>query len=124
MRLGDVWGLEVAGRLSGVIDLVIEEALYHLRCRTLFEHSVTNPEVEWPIDEERQLLFERLCGWIDEGVEHGVTTLAEIHMKMVELDPTEDKSLAYSWRYLKTKLQDEYEESLCFTMREEQTLCV
>ena len=30
---------------------------------------------------------------VDEELEHGVTTLAEIHMKMLELDPTEDKSL-------------------------------
>lgn len=51
-------------------------------------------------------------------MEHGVTTLAEIHVKMVELDPTEDKSLAYGRRYLKTKLQEEYEESLYFTSEE------
>lgn len=39
-------------------------------------------------------------------------------MKMIELDPTEDKSLAYGRRYLKTMLQDEYEESLYFTSDE------
>lgn len=112
---GDAWGNEVSGRLSGIIDLVAEEALYHLRCRTLFEHPVRNSEVGRPIDEERKLLFEKLCEWIDEEVEHGVTTLAEIHMKMLELDPIEDKSLAYGRRYLKTKLQEEYKESLYFT---------
>lgn len=76
------------------------------------------PQVGRPIDEERKLLFEKLCEWIDEEVEHGVTTLAEIHMKMLELDPIEDKSLAYGRRYLKTKLQEEYKESLYFTSEE------
>ena len=76
------------------------------------------PQVGQPIDEERKLLFEKLCEWIDEEVEHGVTTLAEIHMKMLELDPIEDKSLAYGRRYLKTKLQEEYKESLYFTSEE------
>lgn len=55
---------------------------------------------------------------MDEGGEHGVTTLAEIHMKMVELDPTEDKSLAYGQRYLKIKLHEEYKESLHFISEE------
>lgn len=76
------------------------------------------PPVGRPIDEERKLLFEKLCEWIDEEVEHGVTTLAEIHMKMLQLDPIEDKSLAYGRRYLKTKLQEEYKESLYFTSEE------
>uniref|UniRef100_UPI00358F5C61 uncharacterized protein n=1 Tax=Myxine glutinosa TaxID=7769 RepID=UPI00358F5C61 len=74
---GDAWGNEVAGRLSGIVDLVAEEALYHLRCRTLFEHPVENSKVGRPLDEEKQLLFENLCKWMDEEVEHGVTTLAE-----------------------------------------------
>ena len=58
---------------------------------------------------------------MDGVVEHGVTTLADIHMKMIELDPTEDKRLAYGRRYLKTKLQEEYKESLYFTSEERRT---
>lgn len=75
-------------------------------------------QVGRPIDEERQLLFEKLCTWLDEEVEHGVTSLTEIHKKMEELDPTEDKSLTYVRQYLKKKLQGRYEESLCFTSDE------
>ena len=63
---------------------------------------------------------------MDEELEHNVTTLAEIHMKMLELDPTEDKSLAYGRRYLKTKLQEHYRESLYFTSdeRREDIVCL
>ncbi|CAL8389045.1 unnamed protein product [Boreogadus saida] len=71
-----------------------------------------------PTDEERQLLFEKLCKWMDEEVEYDVTSLTEIHMKMEELDPTEDKILTCGRMYLKKKLHKHYEESLCFTLYE------
>ena len=45
----------------------------------------------------------RNCKWMDEEVEHGVTSLTEIHMKMEELDPMEDKSLTNGRMYLEKK---------------------
>lgn len=62
--------------------------------------------------------FEKLCEWIDETVEHGVTTLEEIHTKIMELHSSEYKNLVYGRRYLKAKLQEGYEESVHITSEE------
>ena len=52
---------------------------------------------------------------MDKDLEAGITTVAEIHMKMSELDPTEDKIHTYTRRYLKKKLMECYGESIYFT---------
>ena len=44
-RRGDYWGLEVASRLSGIIDLVAEQAVYHIGCKNNFERNSSTTQV-------------------------------------------------------------------------------
>ena len=71
-----------------------------------------------PVGRDRELLFDRLCVWIEENVDHEITTLTEVHSKMEELDPTDDKKLTYTRKYLKEKLQDAYADTFYFTSQD------
>ena len=43
LERGDSWGLEIVGQLGGIVDLVSEEARYHIACKVRFESHLSKP---------------------------------------------------------------------------------
>ena len=118
---GDKWALEVFGRLQGIIDLVPKEALLHKRCNTNFIRGSTckaDGGSGRKKEDERIRLFEQLCDWLEGEMEHSLLTLQQVYQKLLALDPSPDKSLSYSKRYLKDKLEEKYNDRLYFTSQE------
>ena len=118
---GDIWALEVSGRLQGINDLVAEEALLHKRCNTNFIRGSSNKadgECGRKKEDRRARLFEELCNWLEGEMEHSLLTLQQLYQKLLSLDPSPDKSLSYSKRYLKDKLEEKYNDRLYFTSQE------
>lgn len=70
------------------------------------------------MNEERDMLFEDLCAWLEDSTEHGLHTLNEVYYKYCEMDQTDDKSLVYTKRYLKKKLEEKYCDNIYFTNEE------
>ena len=117
----DRWALDVKGRLLGINDLVAEEALLHKRCNSNFScRGTQTPEgkIGRKRDNERLELFNEFCDWLDKQMEHRLFTLDQLHEKLLSLDKTPNKDLAYTKRYLKEKLLEIYEDQLYFTSQE------
>ena len=121
----DKWAIEVKGRLMGMNDLVAEEVFLHKSCNTSFFSERGNQHSEEDRgrkrDKGRVKLFKELCNWLEEEMEDNLFTLDHLHEKLVSLDKTPDKALAYTKRYLKQMLEKHFKERMYFTSEERRT---
>ena len=108
----DKWGAEVHDRLNSCIDLVAEEAIYHIVCMNRFRlmKFAKDKSSGRPVDETQMENFQKVCQWLDEG-DGELYTLAEIYNKMIELSEGTD---CYHRAYLKTKLMQNYKDHIYF----------
>ena len=91
----DAWATEVERRVSGCIDLVASEAVYHDTCKTRFfsDKSLSakvdifkTPEQKKPgrpQNNEMQASFKHLCQWLEEQTE--LYTVAELYDKICSM---------------------------------------
>ena len=83
----DSWTVDVKGGLSSCIDLVAEEAVYHVYCYNRFsKHKSLNVDLA-PRQTRNPLasrLFDSLCEWIESGTGDELFDLVELRQKMVD----------------------------------------
>ena len=78
-KRNDEWEKEVYGRISACIDLVAEEAVYHLTCLGKFNNKTGSDKVGRPVN------FEMLCEWLEDG-DCKLYTLQKLLKKTEELN--------------------------------------
>ena len=70
----DKWGFEVLGRLESMNDTMSEEALYHVKCKALFDRGDNLPtnnkllKCKHKIGVKREALLDKLCVWLDHNL--------------------------------------------------------
>ena len=92
-------------RLLSINDLVTAGGRCYKNCRQIFFHK-TSKSVERPVNATCDENFNAVCQWLEKEAE--VYTLGEIHQKMVDL--TCSKENAYSIKWMKKKLKDQYKK--------------
>ena len=118
----DAWATEVERRVSGCIDLVASDAVYHDTCKTQFfsDKSLSakvdifkTPEQKklgCPQNNEMQASFKHLCQWLEEQTE--LYTVAELYDKICSMSECQ---AIYSIKWLKQQLADHYKNFIFFT---------
>ena len=103
-------------RLNSRIDLVAEEAVYHIICMNRFRLAKPTADKSpgRPMSTPMMENFRRVCHWLDEG-DGDLHTLTKIYDKMIEQS---DGTECYHRKYLKTKLIENYKEHIYFFQSE------
>ena len=108
----DEWGRSVQDRLECCIDLVAEEAVYHISCMTKFRLKTNSDNKRGrPTDLSMLNGFSKVCEWLENDADGDLYTLREVHDKMMELN---GDAPCYTMKSLKYKLQEHYEDNIYF----------
>ena len=108
----DDWGNTVKDRLECCIDLVAEEAVYHISCMNKFRLKTYSENKRGrPADLSMLEGFSKVCEWLENDADGDLYTLKEVHNKMSELN---GDAPCYTIKSLKYKLKEHYGENLYF----------
>jgi len=111
-RNNDDWSREVKGRVESCIDLVAEEAKYHIVCHSRFVNGLPKTRGEAacgrPEHSAAMQAFERMCYKLETSCERSLYTLQDLHKLMTELSGTDIDAELYSVKYTKFLLKERY----------------
>ena len=128
----DEWGLVVRSRIEYYgFDLHAADCVYHHSCDGNFRSSRDIPlrfskqakqqgekrrKPGRPEDDDKQQAFLKMCSYLEANDEEQIT-VADLANKMKEY-LCENDALGYGNYYLKQKLQEHYENSVCFAQKD------
>lgn len=122
----DDWSETVQARILHVHDLHAADAVYHLMCSVNFRTNKQIPQsyqtdtqqskrikVGRPEDDERTVTFLELAKYIEENDDEQITVNDLVDLMQQKL--ADCGSEAYTYTYMKKKLQDHFGEKIIFT---------
>ena len=122
----DSWSSQVRARLSVINDLHAADATYHRQCANNFrtktgiptalqseEQIAKRPKVGRPQDNDANEAFSKVADYLRENDDEQITVNQLIDLMQSLLK--DSSAEAYSYKWMKKKLQDEFKDEIVFT---------